>query len=79
MQRANQEIDIAKDKEKDMGRQQQGGNDQRQKDDVTRQQQQDSNSPRQPGKDPDVLEDDEATDVETDRNSRKPKVEGDPR
>ena len=79
MQRANQEIDIAKDKEKDMGRQQQGGNDERKKDDLTRQQQQDDTSPRQPGKDPDVLEDDEATDVETDRNSRKPKVEGDPR
>jgi hypothetical protein len=49
------------------------------RDDLTRQQQQDDTSPRQPGKDPDVLEDNEATDVETDRNSRKPKVDGEPR
>ena len=79
MQRTNPEMDKAKDKEKDVGRQQQGGNNERQKDDLTRQQQQDDNSPRQPGKDPDVMEDNESTDVETDRNSRKPKVEGDPR
>lgn len=79
MQRTNPEMDKAKDKEKDMGRQQQDGNDERQKDDLTRQQQQDNNSPRQPGKDPDILEDTEATDVETDRNSRKPKVDRDPR
>jgi hypothetical protein len=66
--------------EEEKSRQQQGGNDKRQEDDLTRQQQQqDDTSPRQPGKDPDILEDNEATDIETERNSRKPKVDDDPR
>jgi hypothetical protein len=61
------------------GRQQHGGSDVRHKDDVTRQQQQENTSPRRPGKDPDILEDNEATDVETNRRSRKPKVDDEPR
>jgi hypothetical protein len=73
MQRSKPEL------EQEKGRQQQGGTDERQKDDLTRQQQQDNTSPRQPGKDPDILEDNDATDIETDRNSRKPKVDDDPR
>jgi hypothetical protein len=77
MQRPKPETE--KNVDKDNSRQQQGGNDERKKDDLTRQQQQDSNSPRQPGKDPDILEDNESADVETDRNSRKPKVDDQPR
>lgn len=42
---------------------------------LTRQQQQDSTSPRKPGKDPDVLEDESSAN----RNSRKPTVEDDDR
>jgi hypothetical protein len=71
--------DTEKNVEQEKGRQRQGGNDERKKDDLTRQQQQDDTSPRQPGKDPDVLEDNEGTDVETDSNSRRPKVQYEPR
>jgi len=77
MQRSKPDTETNVEQEK--GRQQQGGNDERKKDDLTRQQQQDNASPPQPGKDPDVLEDNDATDVETDRNSRKPKVNYEPR
>jgi len=73
MQRSKPEM------EKEKGRQQQGGNDERQRDDLIRQQQQDDLGSRQPGKDPDILEDNEATDIETERQSRKPKVDDEPR
>lgn len=63
--------------EKDRQRQkQQGGGDQ---DDQRRQHQQQNDSPRQPGRDPDIQEDDSVTDVETDRKGRPPKVEDTPR
>ena len=73
MHRSKPESEVEK------GRQQHGGQDDRQKDDLTRQQRQEDTSPRRPGKDPDILEDNEATDVETDRGSRKPKVDDEPR
>jgi hypothetical protein len=60
-------------------RRQQGENDEQQKDDLTRQQEQDNTSPRRPDTDPDILEEHEARDVETDRVSRKPKVDDEPR
>ena len=71
--------DTEKNVEQDKSRQQQGGNDERKKDDLTRQQQQDDTTPKQPEKDPDILEDDESTDAETDRGSRRPKVDYEPR
>ena len=77
MQRSKPDTETNVEQEK--GRQQQGGNDERKKDDLTRQQQQDDTSPRQPGKDPDILEDNDSTDAETDRNTRKPNVEDEPR
>ena len=62
--------------EKDRQRQkQQGGGDQ----DEQRQHQQEDDNTRQPGKDPYIQEDDSATDVETDRKGRPPKVEDQPR
>ncbi len=62
--------------EKDRQRQkQQGGGDQ---DDLRRQHQQEDESTHRPGKDPDIQEDD-VTDVETDRKGRPPKVEDKPR
>ena len=63
--------------DKDQKRQkQQGGGDQ---DEQRRQHQQDDDNTRQPGKDPYIQEDDSATDVETDRKGRPPKVEDKPR
>ncbi len=63
--------------EKDRPRQkQQGGGDQ---DEQRRQHQQENDSPRQPGEDPDIQEDNSVMDVETDRKGRPPKVEDKPR
>ena len=63
-------------KEDQQRQQQQGGGDQR---DQHRQHQQENDSPRQPGREPDIQEDDSVTDVETDRNGRPPKVPDNPR
>ena len=62
-------------KNKDMQKQQ-GGYDEEKRDKNSRQQQQDSTNPRQPGNDPDVLEENPELDVETGRGQPvKPSVE----
>ena len=62
-------------KNKDVQKQQ-GGHEDEKRDQRGRQHQQDSNIPRQPGKDPDVLEENPDLDVETGRSKpRRPTVE----
>ena len=66
----------AQDEKKEDVRKQQGGHEDKGRDQRSRQQQQDSDGPRQPGRGPDVLEENPELDVETGRSKpRRPMVE----